>query len=74
MKGHAEKCVEKYLELAKMSEKQLRMVATPGIDDHQIPKEKFETKGKLSDVCSRIVLKVLFFARVARPDLLSSVK
>ena len=59
--------------LAKCSINTLKVVATPGIDDHHISSEKFETKGILSDVCSRIVLKVLFFARVARPDLLSSV-
>ena len=33
----------------------------------------FIEKAKLSDVCSRIVLKVLFCARIARPDHLQSV-
>ena len=40
--------------------------------DHQIPVAEFKTKGVLSAVCSRIVLKVLFFARIARPDVLGA--
>ena len=43
MTGHAEKCMENYLELAKMNEKQLKIVTTPGIGDHQIACEKFTT-------------------------------
>ena len=73
MAGHAEKCVERYCELAHCSPEQLPIVSTPGIDDHLIHVDKFETKGVLSPVCSRIVLKVHFFARIARPDLLASV-
>ena len=48
MVGHAEKCSEKYCELAGISEQQLKVVATPGLDDHQIPSEKFETKAVLA--------------------------
>ena len=36
MSGHTEKCVEKYCELAGITEQQLKVVATPGLDDHQI--------------------------------------
>ena len=73
MAGHAEKCVEKYCELAGTSPDHLKAVATPGLDDHVISSEKFQTKGVLAAVCSRIVLKILFFARISRPDLLASV-
>ena len=59
MVGHAEKCIEKYCELAGITEQQLKVVATPGLDGHQIPSEKFETKGILHANCSRIVLKIL---------------
>ena len=67
------KCVEKYLELSGMKESDLKVVGTPCLDDHQISTDEWETKGALSAVCSRIVLKILFFARISRPDLLCSV-
>ena len=73
MSGHAETCVEKYLELAGLDLSDLQPVGTPNLDDHAIPANEFEVQGQLSDVCSRIVLKALFFARIARPDLLQSV-
>ena len=48
-------------------------MATPNIDDHQIPPNEFEVKGNLSAIASRVVLKVLFTARLTRPDLLWTV-
>ena len=69
MKGHAEQCVEKYLELANKHESTLKAVETPCIDDHQIPPEDFETKGVLSPLAARIVLKALSLARVNRSDI-----
>ena len=73
MHGHAERCVSKYCELADVAEASLRKVATPNLDDHQLQPEDFETKGKLSNIASRIVLTALFFARMARPDCLWTV-
>ena len=45
----------------------------PCLDDHQIKKEESENKGELSEVCSHIVLKYLYLARIGRPDILWSV-
>ena len=73
MKGHAEQCVEKYLELSKKTIDSIKQVATPCIDDHQLSPEGMITKGALASVAACIVLKVLYLARVARPDLLWSV-
>ena len=73
MTGHARQCVEKYFELAKATLQSLKKVATPCIDDHQLAPEDFEKKGSLEPVCARIVLKVLFLARMGRPDLLWTV-
>ena len=42
------------------------------MDDHQF-KEENESVGELSTVCSQIVLKCLYLARVGRPDILWSV-
>jgi len=73
MSGHAEQCVEKYLELSGTSEDSVKLAETPCMDDHQIPPEDFETKGQLFPVAARISLKVLFLARTNRPDLIWTV-
>ena len=70
MHGHVEKCVEKYLELTGLKESDLKLAWTPCIDDHQLTEEDYVTRGKVADTCARIVLKILFFARIARPDVL----
>ena len=48
-------------------------VSTPCIDDHHFKKEEMRSVGELSHVCSRIVLKCLYLARIGRPDILWSV-
>ena len=55
MFGHVEKAIEKYCELANVKEKDLEFAAMPHIDDHQIPFNEFNVKGKLSPICARIV-------------------
>ena len=47
-------------------------VSTPCIDDHHF-KEELKSVGELSKVCSQIVLKCLYLARIGRPDILWSV-
>ena len=73
MEGHAKKCVERYCELANKTTQQLYKVATPCMDDHQFKEEESESVGKLSTVCSQIVLTCLCLARVGRPGVLWSV-
>jgi hypothetical protein len=46
MQGHAEKCVERYLELSQQPESILKPVSTPCIDDHQLDEDGFATGGK----------------------------
>ena len=72
MEGHAKKCVERYCELANKTTQQLYKVATPCVDDHQL-KEENESVGDLSTVCSQIVLKCLYLARIGRLGFLWSV-
>ena len=43
------------------------------MDDHQFKEEENESVGELSTVCSPIVLKCLYMARIGRPDILWSV-
>ena len=43
------------------------------IDDHHFKEEELKSVGELSKVCSQIVLKCLYLARIGRPDILWSV-
>ena len=49
---------------------QLKKVSHPCLDDHQFKKEELESVAELSEVCSQIVLKCLYEARIGRPDIL----
>ena len=73
MEGHAKKCVERYCELANKTTQQFFKVATQCMDDHQLKEEENESVGELSKVCSQIVLKCLYLARIGRLDILWSV-
>ena len=70
--GHAKKCVERYCELANKTTQQLYKVSTPCIDDHHFEEEEMTSVGELSQVCSQIVLKCFYLARIGRPDILCS--
>ena len=73
MAGHAKKCVERYCELANKTTQQLYKVSTPCVDDHHFKEEELKSVGELSHVCSQIVLKCLYLARIGRLDILWSV-
>ena len=73
MEGLAKKCVERYWELAKETTQQLYQVSTPCLDDHHFQEGELGSKGESSKVCSQIVLKCLYLARIGRPDILWSV-
>ena len=73
VEGHAKKCVERYYELANKTTQQLYKVATPCIYDHQFKEEAMGFVGELSTVCSQIVLKCQYLARIGRRDILWSV-
>ena len=73
MAGHAKKCVERYCELANRATQQLYNVSAPCIDDHHFKEEELKSVGELSKVCSQIVQKCLYLARIGRPDILWSV-
>ena len=66
MEGHAQRCVEGYCELASKKTEQLYKVSSPCLDDHHFKKEELESVGDISKVCSEIVLKCLYVARIGR--------
>ena len=59
-----------YGELAKIHPNSLKKVATPGMDDHQLKPEDFETEGSLSLDAAKIIMKALYGARLVRFELL----
>ena len=61
--------MERYCEPANRTTQQLCKVATPCIDDHQFKEEEMGSVGELSQVCSSMVLKCLYLARIGRPDI-----
>ena len=63
------KCVERCCELANKKTEQLKTVSKPGLVNHNFKKEELETVGELSDVCSQIVLKCFYLARIGRLDI-----
>ena len=69
MEGHAKKCVERYCELANRTTQQLYKVSSPCIDDHHFKEEELKSVGELSKICSEIVPKCLYLARIGRPDI-----
>ena len=69
MEDHAQNFVERYCELANKTPQQLYKVTTPCLDDHQFKEEELGSVGDLSTVCSQIVLKCLYLARIGRPDI-----
>ena len=73
VEGHAKKCVERYCELANKTTQQLYKVSTPCIDDHHFKEEEWKSVGEMSKLCSQIVLKCIYLARIGRPDILWSV-
>ena len=56
-----------------MTTQQLQKVSTPRIDDHHFKEEEMKSVAELSQVCSQIVLKCLYLARIGRLGMLWSV-
>ena len=67
---HVKQTVDRYLELVGKTQDFLNKVATPCIDDNQIPPEELQVKGQLSTIAARVVLKAPYVARIARIDLM----
>ena len=72
MADFLDSCVESYCELAKTSRATLKNVSTPFHEMRTaLPREsEKEPTGKLQPIASRVLMKILFAARMARYDLL----
>ena len=52
MCGHVTQTADRYVELAGKTKESLKKVATPCIDDNQIPPEEFDVTGELSPIAA----------------------
>ena len=59
--------------VGKQKTQQFYKVPTPCLHDHHFKEEELKSAGELSNICSQIVLKCLYLARIGRPDILWSV-
>ena len=67
-------CVEAYLNLAKLSRNDLKTVHTPFLDEDRLDdKDDHTGSGALADIAARVLMKVLYCARLARFDLLKAI-
>ena len=73
MLGFMEQCVERYLDLSGAGVGSLKAVATPGVDDHSFNPDDWNESGKLASIAAKVIMKILYAARMYRFDLLHSV-
>jgi len=76
MEPFLKSCVDQYVTLAGRDAKPLKQVSTPFYEERiarPVADEK-ETKGVLAPIAARVLMKVLFAARMARFDLLRAVQ
>ena len=74
MEDFLKQCVSSYLELAKLKEGDLTPVKTPFLDDSKFSdKDDIPGQGTLKDIAARVLMKILYCARLARFDLLKAI-
>ena len=76
MKSFLEQAIQKYKDLAGPKYHTLKAAATPFADDKiaRPVDDEAEAKGELAPIASRVLMKLLFAARMARFDLLRAVQ
>ena len=67
MSSFLQQCVARYLELANLEVHKLRKAATPFLELDEAPEEQ---GGTLQPIASKVLMKILYAARMARHDLL----
>ncbi len=70
MRGFMQQCVDKYIELAGLQGTKLKKVSTPFCTAAQLdPLYDIPGEGVLAPIAARVLMKVMFAARLCRPDL-----
>ena len=70
MFGFFQQCIDVYCDLAKVSVDSFKKVTTPSIDDHNLKPEDFEQDGTLAKDAAKIIMNMLYGARLVRFELL----
>ena len=70
MFGFFKQCVALYCELANIEPRTLRNVVSPSLDDHQIKPEDFEAEGDVRADPAKIIMNMLYGARLVRFEFL----
>ena len=63
-----EQCVDAYISLAKVRIDSLKKVATPSLDEHSFTEKELADKGALSPIAAKVLMKILYVARMYRSD------
>eukprot|EP00972_Heterocapsa_arctica_P112535 16432357-Heterocapsa_arctica.AAC.1 len=69
MRPFMEQCVESYLVLAKKEKSDLRPASTPFLDEAKLQEDDYKP-GILQYIGCKVLMKILYGARLARFDLL----
>ena len=70
MFGFFQQCIDVYCEHAKTDRSQLRTAKTPSVDDHALSEEDYNTPGVLEKEAAKVIMKMLYGARLVRYELL----
>ena len=73
MMGFLEQCVEAYVSLAKVKIESLKKVFTPSLDEHSFTEKERADKGELAPIAAKVLVNILYAARMFRFDLLFAV-
>ena len=73
MSGYLDQCVEVYLDLANRDQSALKFAPTPSLDDGAFTDSDLAECGTLGCHAAKILMKVLYAARMCRYDLLYAV-
>ena len=73
MQGFLQQCIDRYVELAGPSGLNFRYVDTPFVDEAPlVPESETDVRGALAPIASKVLMKILYAARMARFDLLGA--
>ena len=68
--GNINDSLIKYCSLAGIKESDIPVCPTPCMDDHQLKPEEFEIEGQLKNESAKLVMGVMWPARLTRPDIM----
>lgn len=68
-----EQCLERYIELSKISRAQLKFAATPSLGEKGLKDEDYDNPGEVSRIAARVLMNLLYAAGMFRFDFLQPV-